>query len=318
MIHNEFTSAPWCLNGHVHTVLSSVLFRSPQLDTEYVEIDTPDGDFLSLEIAEQGKNNPLVVIFHGLEGHTRRYYVTQLAEELLKRGFSVVMVNFRGCGPKINRLRRFYHSGETEDIHTVFQWISDTCSFSAMFAAGFSLGASALFNYLYKHGRAHPLKSVAAISTPFELSRGSENLEIGLNRMYTKRFLRMLSDKLQKKRKLWPDLPDFTGSTLYHFDNQITAPLHGFQNADEYYEQCSCYYFMDQIKTEAIVIHSKEDPMCPFEWTPVEPIYKNPKLTDCFTERGGHVGFWSRPPGWLNRTIADYFDTFLSRDNHRG
>lgn len=312
MTSTDFKSAPWCLNGHVHTVLSSVLFTSPEFGAEYLEIDTPDGDFLSLEIAEGGKNSPVAVIFHGLEGHTRRYYVTQLAEELLLRDYSVVLVNFRGCGPKMNRLRRFYHSGETEDIDTILSWVSDTFPGSAVFAAGFSLGASALLNYLKKYGTGHPLSSVAAISTPFELKKGSLNLENGFNRLYTRRFLNMLTEKLERKRALYADLPVFTGTTLYQFDDQITAPLHGFSSADDYYEQCSSFYFMDQIKSDTLVVHSEEDPMCPFEWTPVKDISQNPKISSCYTKRGGHVGFWSRPAGWLNRTIADYFDSSSS------
>lgn len=312
MNNSDFTSVPWCLNGHVHTVMSSVLFKSPALGVEYVEIDTPDGDFLSLEVADRGEGKPVAVIFHGLEGHTRRYYVTQLADELLQRDYSVVLVNFRGCGPKMNRLRRFYHSGETEDIDTVLRWVSDTFPASEIVSAGFSLGASALLNYLKRNGTGQPLSSVAAISTPFELKKGSLNLEKGLNRLYSKRFLNMLTAKLELKRAFFPDLPLFNGNTLYQFDDQITAPLHGFENADDYYEQCSSFYFMDQINSPTLLIHSEEDPMCPFEWTPVQVISQNPKLTACFTKRGGHVGFWSRPAGWLNRTIADYFDTSVS------
>lgn len=310
MIYTDFQSVPWCINGHVHTVLSSVLFKSPLLDTEYVEIDTEDGDFLTLEVTGRRQSKEVAVIFHGLEGHTRRYYVTQLAAELQKRDYAVVLVNFRGCGPKMNRLRRFYHSGETEDIFTVLKWVESSYPASMIHAAGFSLGASALFNFLYKYGKNHPLRSVAAISTPFELKKGSKNLEKGFNVVYTKRFLNMLNEKLKRKRALFPDIPIFKGSTLYQFDDEITAPLHGFRDAEEYYESCSSFNFVDQIETNAIVIHSEEDPMCPFELTPVKQIFDNPKLTPCFTRRGGHVGFWSQPDGWLNRTIADYFDTF--------
>jgi uncharacterized protein len=293
-------------------VLCSLLFNTPVLQTERVVIDTPDNDFLELDIIEKKSSNPVAVLFHGLEGHTRRYYVAQLADELSVRGFTVVLVNFRGCGSTMNRQRRFYHSGDTEDPETVFGWVREQYPNSPVFSAGFSLGASALLNFLKEHGTHHPLKAFAAISTPFELKKGCRNLETGFNKIYSIRFLRTLVKKLEEKRKTYPDLPEFTGSTLFDFDNQVTAPLHNFEDADDYYQQCSSYYFMDQIRTETLVLHSKEDPMCPFKWTPFRAIAENPNITTCFTEKGGHVGFWSLPPGWLNTSVADYFGSFVS------
>jgi len=312
-----FSSAPWCFNGHAHTVLCSLLFSAPPLHSERVVIDTPDDDFLELDIIEKKPENPVAVLFHGLEGHTRRYYVAQLAEELSERGFTVVLVNFRGCGSKMNRQRRFYHSGEIEDPDTVFSWVRSQFPNSYIFSAGFSLGASALLNYLKEHNTNHPLKAFAAISTPFELKKGCLNLENGFNKIYSIRFLRTLVKKLEVKRKTYPDLPVFNGSTLYDFDDQVTAPLHDFEGADDYYHQCSSYYFMNQIRTNTLVLHSKEDPMCPFRWTPFKEIAENPNITTCFTEKGGHVGFWSLPPGWLNNSVADYFGSFISNGDNK-
>jgi uncharacterized protein len=302
-----FKSAPWCLNGHTHTVLSSLLFSSPALNTVREKLSTPDDDFLYVDILESTPGSSIVVLFHGLEGHSRRYYITQLAQHLHIRGFTILAVNFRSCSGKMNKNKKFYHSGETEDLQTVFEWVKKNHPSSKIFAAGFSLGGSAILNYLKKHRTHHPIFRAAVISTPFDLKKGSLNLEVGINRFYSIRFLRTLKKKVIEKRKSHPDLPKFDGSTLYDFDDTITGPIHGFEGADHYYSECSSRFFMDQIVTPTLVVHSKEDPMCPFKWTPVEEIMNNPKLTPCFTSRGGHVGFWSLPPGWLNRTIGDYF-----------
>lgn len=306
-----FKSAPWCFNGHAHTVLCSLIFDSPSLHSEKISIDTPDDDFLEIDVVDNGKNHPVVVLFHGLEGHSRRFYITQLAKHLIDRRFSIVAVNFRGCGSKLNKQRRFYHSGETEDLETVFSWVGDQFPNSPVFGAGFSLGASALLNYLKKHGVHHPLHAVAAISTPFDLKKGSINLENGFNRIYSLLFLQTLVQKLEQKRSRYPDLPTYNGTTLFEFDDQVTAPLHGFEDADDYYSQCSSAFFIDQIKTDTLLIHSRQDPLCPFKWTPVRQIEKNPNLTGCFPNNGGHVGFWSKPNGWLNQKIGNYFDSFL-------
>ncbi|MDX1642713.1 MAG: alpha/beta fold hydrolase, partial [Balneolaceae bacterium] len=186
---SSFKSAPWCFNGHTHTVLCSLVFGSPNLQSEKIQIDTPDNDFLELDVINKGTGKPVVVLFHGLEGNSRRFYITQLAEQLISRDFSVVAVNFRSCGSKMNLRRRFYHSGETEDLETVFGWTQKNFPNSDIYAAGFSLGGSALLNYLKKHGTYHPLQAAAVISTPFDLKKGSLNLEKGFNRIYSILFL---------------------------------------------------------------------------------------------------------------------------------
>ena len=304
-----FRSAPWCINGHTHTVLSSLIFSSPSLNTVREKVTTPDDDFLYVDMLENRPDSAVAVLFHGLEGHSRRYYITQLADHLYNRGFTVAAVNFRSCAGEMNRNKKFYHSGETDDLQTVFEWIQKMYPANKMVAAGFSLGGSALLNYLKKHKTNHPLFRVAVVSTPFDLKKGSLNLEKGVNRLYSLRFLKTLKKKVIQKRVDHPDLPIFNGNTLYDFDDVITGPIHGFEGADHYYSECSSRFFMDQISTPTLVVHSKEDPMCPYKWTPLNEIRKNSALTACFTDRGGHVGFWGLPPGWLNRVIGDYFTT---------
>jgi uncharacterized protein len=304
----QFRSAPWCLNGHVHTILCSLLFQAPYLHTRRVRIDTPDDDFLDLDVSSRDEKAPVAVLFHGLEGHSRRYYVRQLGLHLYQRGFTVILVNFRSCSGTMNRQKRFYHSGETEDLHTLFEWVGHHFPKAGYYcAAGFSLGASALLNYLKEHGSNHLLHKTAAISTPFELRKGSLNIDKGFNRIYSQNFLITLKKKLKIKRNSHPDIPAFRGYTLYDFDDQITGPIHGFEGADHYYRECSAYYFTDKIKTSTLVVHSREDPLCPFEWIPVKDIGQNPHITASFPSQGGHVGFWTLPPGWLNKTIGDYF-----------
>lgn len=309
---SPFHSAPWCFNGHLHTIFASLFFSSPLLNTQRITIDTPDKDFIHIDIAEQKTNSPVAILFHGLEGHSRRYYITQMAHHLIQRGYTIIAVNFRSCSGKINRNKKFYHSGETDDLQTVFEWASNQYPESYIVAVGFSLGASTLFNYLKKNGKNHPLRGIVTISTPFDLKNGSHNLEKGINKFYSIRFLRTLTQKLKEKKKQHPDLPDFHGSTIYEFDDKVTAPIHGFEGADHYYEVCSSRFFIDQIKTPTMVIHSKEDPMCPFKWAPIKEIQKNPLITPCITQKGGHVGFWSLPPGWLNKVTGDYLDQLIT------
>lgn len=310
--HVPHIQAPsWCFNGHLHTIARSLTGDTQQPPLTRIEITTPDDDFLELDCHIQPESETIVALFHGLEGSTDRYYIVELMEVLINNGYSVVGVNFRGCGSKLNDQPRFYHSGETNDYQTVFNWISDKYPDKKIGAVGFSLGGNALLKYLGETAKDSLVDTAIAISVPYDLRLGSLILSTGFHRIYEYRFLRTLRKKLNKKRKKFPDLPIFTGSTLYEFDEQVTAPIHGFKGADHYYEQCSARRFVGDIQIDTLLIHSKIDPLCPAEAIPLDQINQNSCTDYIITKEGGHVGFWSKPRGWLNFVIENYLTSNL-------
>ncbi len=305
-IKATFKSAKWAFNGHVHTVASSQFLPIAEVDCNRVEIPTPDEDFLELDIADGDTDKPVVTIFHGLEGSSERFYVRNLMAELSLHGLTSIAMNFRGCGSRINEKPRFYHSGETSDYFTLFDWIQHQYPDRRIYAVGFSLGANALIKSLGETLKNHPVTKAVAVSPPYDLKRGSINLQTGFNRVYEFRFMRTLRNKLQLKQDQFPNIPNFHGSTLYDFDDQITAPVHGFDNADHYYESCSSKGFLGDVKTPLLIIHSKQDTLTPLEYAPFSVIESNPNISTIFTKRGGHVGFISSPRNWLNQTIVEW------------
>jgi len=224
-------------------------------------------------------------------------------------GYSSVALNFRGCGVKLNRKRRLYHSGETQDYKTLFSWIKKSFSDSKIFAVGFSLGGNALVKSLGELGIMHPVSKAVAVSPPYDLKKGSIKMNQGFNKVYQKRFLNTLEDKAKKKKKDFPDYPVFTGNSVYEFDDQVTSPVHGFDGADEYYQKCSSNQFYSGVKKPLLIIHSKQDSLCPLEYADLDTIRKNDNIRTLFTEKGGHVGFISKKRGWLNRTIIKWLDS---------
>lgn len=307
---SQFNPPFWCRGGHRQTIFSSLFRNVTHYNAERIRINTPDDDFLDLDLKENVNSDRVAILFHGLEGSSRRYYITKLADELYRNGYTIIAVNFRSCSGDINRKPRFYHSGETDDLATVFKWVSGYFPNHRQFAAGFSLGSSALLNFLRRHQTAHPLVAVTGISTPFDLKKGSLNLNHGFNRIYNYYFLKSLKKTIREKKKKFPDIPDFTGNTLYEFDDQVTAPLHGFKNAEHYYDSCSSAFFIEEIKSPVLVIHSKSDPLYPYHLTPMSGLLQNPHLTSCIVDHGGHVGFWSSSPHWLEKNIIAFFNQF--------
>lgn len=307
----KFQAADWCINGHAHTIARSLLGNTDTASIREIEIPTPDDDFLQLDVAHSIQPQGVVVLFHGLEGSSKRYYIVELMKTLLDKHYSVVALNFRSCGSRMNKQPRFYHSGATKDYETVFRWVQAQFSSQKIGAAGFSLGGNALLKYLGENGANIPVDTAAAISVPYDLREGSLRLSGGFRKVYEYRFLRMLKQKLSQKRKTYKELPTFTGSTLYDFDDQITAPVHGFEDADDYYKQCSSNQFLASIKTPTLLIHSRQDPICPIGSMPQSAIQNNAALDYIITQKGGHVGFKSSSGSWLNETIGSYLDERL-------
>ncbi len=302
---DSFSPSWWAYNGHIQTIAFSFgkVLEVPVLGRE---IKTPDDDFLEIDVVDLQNENPVVALFHGLEGSSQRVYIRNLMYHLEKAGFSSVALNFRGCGSKLNHQKRFYHSGETADYATLFEWINNQFPKNPLLAVGFSLGGNALIKYLAEYASSTNVQKAVAVSPPYDLKAGSLNLEKSFNRIYSYRFLRTLKEKLELKRATYPDLPSFSGSTIYQFDDQVTAPVHGFRDAEDYYESCSSSGFLNHVKTPLLLIHSHEDPLCPLQFAPFDQIEKNTFIKTLFTNKGGHVGFVGNPKNWLNQTIINW------------
>ncbi|MTI89427.1 MAG: alpha/beta fold hydrolase [Balneolaceae bacterium] len=309
----QFTPAPfqspwWAVHSHIHTIVPSLLYNPQKPTYKRIEINTPDGDFLEIDLSIADSTKAVVALFHGLEGSSDRHYVNSVMSALYSSGFSSAALNFRGCGNKLNRNRRFYHSGATDDYNTLIRWLLSTYPDKNIYAVGYSLGANALVKFLKEKRESTQILRAVAVSPPYDLRRGSLRLHQGFNRLYEQSFLKTLVEKLEKKRQQYPDLPTFTGDSIYEFDDQVTAPLHGFNNADDYYRKCSSKKFYKEVQCPLLIIHSKDDPLCPLEYAPTKDLNDNPYIQTIFTKSGGHVGFISSPHGWLNRTIVQWFE----------
>lgn len=310
---------PWWLRGpHAQTLGGKFLRSDPNLPVERVRLETPDGDFLDLDVgpepgdpegaAVQGKDPveesqaPVALVLHGLEGSSRRAYVTHAGRSLLEQGIRPVAMNFRGCSGEPNRLPRAYHSGETGDLDFVLRWLSRRFPGRPLGAVGFSLGGNVLLKYLGERdgtGAFHSLESAVAVSVPFDLEAGARQLESGpMTRLYSEYFLRSLREKLLRKQALLESRIDFpralAASTIREFDERVTAVLHGFGGASHYYRASSSLPLLGAIRTPTLLIHSRDDPFLPPETPGQVEAVSNSHLTLAFTDRGGHVGFVGR------------------------
>ncbi len=286
-------------------------------------ITTPDGDFLDLDHApEPAPGAPLVVLLHGLEGSTRRGYMSEMLRHLFVRGLRGVGMNFRGCGGEPNRVARFYHSGETGDLAHVVAELRSRHPGRPVGAAGFSLGGNVLLKHLGERGRDAGIAAAAAVSVPYDLAGCAARLSGGLaGRTYGSHFLRALRRKVRAKRGLLEGAVDveraLAARTLRDYDDALTAPLHGFSGAGDYYVRADARRHLAGIRVPTLLVQSRDDPFLPEGAIPEAAVAANPHIVAAFTDGGGHLGFvegafpWRRR-FWAERTAAKFLAARLS------
>lgn len=95
---------------HLQTLLPAVIRHIPPLPWFRERLELEDGDFLDLDWLNPGQGR-LLILSHGLEGHSRRPYVAGLARAAARRNWSVLAWNFRGCSGNSIACRGFTTAG---------------------------------------------------------------------------------------------------------------------------------------------------------------------------------------------------------------
>lgn len=303
----DFKPSMLCQSGHVQTIASSLLSSQKIGIIEERIFDTPDGDFLEWDWFDAGDKSPIVVLLHGLEGSSKRYYIVDTTKILIENGFSTAALNFRSCGPHMNKTARFYHSGETGDVQLFVSHLQELYPDRSIFAVGYSLGANILLKWLGERGNTSPLQVAIAVSAPFDLHICSASLGKGFNNLYQQYFLRSLKQKIHVKHQSIPSIPLYSGYRLAEFDDKVTAPLHGFKGVDDYYSKASSRQYIPDIRVPTLIIHSRKDPICPITAVPVREIGANKNLQTIITDEGGHIGYFGNPSDYLSRLIISFF-----------
>lgn len=301
----------WLPGGHLQTV-HPVLFRKVAHITgrcERLELD--DGDFLDLEWSG-GSAERLVIISHGLEGSARAKYVQGMAAAAVARGWDALAWSFRGCSGEMNRLPSFYHSGKTEDLEIVVRHAMRVHPAVCISLIGFSLGGNLTLKYVGERGTGiHPrIGSAVAFSVPCELACSSRKLAEPQNRIYMERFLRSLRDKVIRKQECFPGLIDAKGveriRTFAEFDDRYTAPLHGFRDADDYWERSSCRRVLGGIAIPTLLATAANDPILGPDCYPHREAAGSDSLHLEVPAAGGHVGFGGGGEYWSEARAMDF------------
>lgn len=319
-----FRASRWAPGPHLQTLVARVLRAPPALPYTRERVTTPDGDFVDLDWGPEPRPDaPIVLVLHGLEGCSSRGYVRNVCAELAARGLWPAALNFRGCSGEPNRGNGFYHSGATADPAHVLELVRARYPGRPIGAVGFSLGGNVLLKLMGERpdGGQGLLDAAVAMSVPYDLSAGCRLLEQSpMGRAYTEYFLRSLKRKIRMKEQRLAGSFDMSAvygaGTLRRFDDVLTAPLHGFDNAEHYYGESSSAGYLSSVRVQSLLIHAEDDPFLPRASIPADETAANPRLELRLEPAGGHVGFlqgtpW-RPRFWADELTADFLAARLS------
>ncbi|MCP4725160.1 MAG: alpha/beta fold hydrolase [bacterium] len=283
-------------NCHIQTAYPTLIRKLNENYYLRERIDTPDGDFLDLDWAVNGSKR-LAIILHGLEGNTYRQYVLGMVKHLREKDFDSLAWNYRGCSGEMNRLLRFYHNGDTDDLEFVINHALKTNRYKEIFLIGFSMGGNLTLSYLGKKGEDVPdiLKKSVTFSVPCDLEESSDALDKFSNRPYLRRFLKKLHEKIVMKMEIMPGKIDDNGyssiKSFRDFDNRYTAPMNGFKDAQDYWNKTSCRRYLSGIRIPSLIVSSKDDPILQGACYPIQESAESKYVYLEMPEHGGHTGF---------------------------
>lgn len=304
----------WLLsNAHVQTMWQTFFRRDAEIITQRERLLLPDGDFIDLDWSGY-EGGPLVLILHGVAGNLHSPYAKGMLRAITEHNWCGVFMNFRGCSGEPNLLPRNYHSGETSDLQIVVQELQKRYPNKPIATVGFSMGGNVLLKWLGETGNQNPLKAAIAISVPFELEKSANHINKGISSFYQWWLLRdlrrLMLRKFKKVKNHTLSLDEITRiRSFWEFDTKITAPLHGFADAHDYYQKSSVKQYLKKIETPTLILHAKDDPfITPNAAEELQELSANLILE--ISDFGGHVGFvggtpWN-PTYWLEERIPEF------------
>ncbi len=318
-------------SGHLQTVWPTFFRQSRSLNRTRERLETEDGDFFDVDWFGP-QQAPIVVLLHGLAGSSSSTYIIGLQQALSQKGFRTAALNFRGCSGEINRKAGGYHAGFTHDLSQLYETIRAKQPLTPIGMIGFSLGGNSLLKWLGEQGGKIDLFAAMAVSVPFKLSVCADRLDRGLSKLYRNHLVGQLKSTLKKKQAHLHASGQNDEATkieqlgslgavrsFWEFDDQVVAPLNGFNGVDDYYQQSSSFHFLENIEVPTLLVQADDDPFLLSEFALISDCLSGSTRLET-TRGGGHVGFVSGSliagvDYWIEKRAADFLMEQLKKES---
>jgi predicted alpha/beta-fold hydrolase len=262
------------------------------------------------------KSAPTLLALHGLEGSSEAHYMRGLAEKAFVAGFNVVRLNMRNCGGTEHLSQGLYHSGLTADPLAVLTELRDRDGLTRFVMSGYSMGGNVTMKLAGELGESTfpEIKAFAAVSPVIELEACVQAIERRENRIYEWNFCRNLQGRMRRKSKHFPSRFDLAGLwkvwSIRAFDDRYTAPHHGYNGAEDYYQRASAMRVIDRVARPALILSAADDPFVPPQIFDAPAVRNNPHITTVITPNGGHCAFVEPANGYdgyfAERMVVDF------------
>lgn len=299
LIEKSSYKAPFLLgNAHVQTILPSYLRHEEDVEYDREPLDTPDDDVIQLDWSRVGSDK-LLIINHGLCGHTHRHYVLSLVKAFNANGWDCLAWNYRGTGSSDISYKqlKFTTNNSTDELGWVVNHAIKSSHYRKVALSGYSMGGNLVALYLSREAENIPSEVIggAVFCAAIDLHGCTKSLDDPFNKIYTKHFLKKLINMVRIKHEQFPDKVDLSHingiKTFHDYDNLYTAPLVGFRDADDYYTTASASRYLDRLRLPLLMVNPKNDPFLAGDCYPVEFAKKSPYLHLEIPASGGHCGF---------------------------
>ncbi|MFM8252026.1 MAG: YheT family hydrolase [Planctomycetota bacterium] len=316
-----FRPFPLFSGGHAQTIAGLYV---PHQHIPYAavthELLLPDGDRTLLHDDcphSWQAGDPAVLLLHGLGGNHLSPYMVRAASKLNAENRRAFRLDLRGHGTAWKLARQPGHAGRSEDARAALEKILQLCPHSPIVVVGVSMGGNILLKMLGEYGPSVPenLCGALIVSPPCDLAYCSSYLRDHSLRIYSRTFLRGLMQQFRQRQELFPELREIVLparlSSVWEFDDLVTAPLSGFRDAQDYYDQCSSAPRLKQIHLPTAILATADDPLIPVSMFAELDFGSSVRLQ--VMDHGGHIGFLAASGDdpdrrWLDWRILEFVD----------
>ncbi|QTE23065.1 YheT family hydrolase [Polaribacter cellanae] len=317
VFNSDFSPTLPFKNGHFNTMYRP-LFMKDVCSYKRKRITTWDNDFIDLDFSIVGSKT-LVLLIHGLEGSSESKYMASNSNYLNSKGIDTVCFNLRGCSGEDNLLLATYHSGKTEDVKFVVEYLLESYNYKNIVLVGFSLGGNLTLKYLGENNTNLPseIKGGIATSVPVDIASAEIEMEKLKNKLYMEMFFKTMKNKLLEKAHKFPEYQLdkdklFKATKFKHLEYLYTVPVFGFKNPQDYWKKASSKPYLSKIDRPTLLINAKDDTFLSLDCYPRKEALKSDKFYLEIPKYGGHVGFMSSFNAseniWLEKRIGRFIE----------
>ena len=207
---SPFQPAWWLKHAHLQTIFAKYLSPKQRVSTQAEMFSLPDGDEIQLNwLANTASDDqaPLLILLHGLAGDINSHYIQAMLAQCQQLNWPAVLMHFRGCNGKPNKLPRAYHSGDTADAALLISEVQRRYPNRPLVAVGYSLGGNVLLKYCGEQAEQNPLAAAVAVCPPLSLAACAKRINSGASKLYQRYLLGRLKRSTLAKLQQFTDFP---------------------------------------------------------------------------------------------------------------